>query len=355
MNTTPLLGAAFDSDVEAYAAVVRGALADLSTAQRELLVEDLEEHLAEIAAEVDGPLAERLGDPLTYAAELRSSAGFDALGSPRRARLHGRVDDWRAGVVRRLEAQRGWAPTVAFVPTLRPAWILLRGYLAVMLVSALVNDNSRYGFFPHLTNHLVELTGVAGIVLGVSASLWLDRRQRRGLGRFARCAIVLASAAVVIFGFDWALHVQSLDQGYDAGGQGELAPTPMATAAPADGQPTADLTSVTNLYAYGADGQPLDNVRLYDQDGQPIVLTDPWAGDPSVIRTHVLQTDGQLSDNAYPRKRELAPGVLGGMTSDKFTYDDAGNPTVFGSTPAATVPPLLLPTAAPLAPISGRS
>ena len=355
MNTTPLLGAEFDSDVEAYAAVVRGALADLSAAQRDLLVEDLEEHLTEIAAEIDGPLAERLGDPLTYAAELRSSAGFDALRSPRRARVHGRLNDLRAGVVRRLEAQRGWAPTVAFVPTLRPAWILLRGYLAVMLVSAVVNDNNRYGFFPHLTSHLVELTGMAGIVLGVSASLWLDRRQQRGLGRFARGAIILATAAVVIFAIDWALHVQSLDQGYDASSQGELAPVPMATAAPADGQPTSDLTSVSNIYAYGADGQPLANVRLYDQDGRPIVLTDPWAGDPSVIRTHVLQTDGQLSDNAYPRRRELVPGVLGGMTSDKFTYDDAGNPTVFGSTPAATVPPLLLPTAAPLAPISGRS
>ena len=56
MNTTPLLGAEFDSDVEAYAAVVRGALADLSAAQRDLLVEDLEEHLTEIAAEIDGQI-----------------------------------------------------------------------------------------------------------------------------------------------------------------------------------------------------------------------------------------------------------------------------------------------------------
>lgn len=345
MSTSPFVGATLASDVEAYAAVVRGALADLSAVQRELLVEDLEEHLAEIAAEIDGPLAERLGDPLRYAAELRASAGFDARGMSRRARLHNRVVGVRAELTRRLEAQRGWGPTVAFVRSLRPAWILLRGYLALMLASAVVNDNASGGFFPHLTSHLAGLTGIVAIVVGVYVSFWLDRRQQRGLGRIARCAIVTATVAMVIFAGNWALGVQAFDQAYDASSQSAQAPA-MAPAGPMtlpDGQTTSDLVSVTNIYAYGADGQPLDNVRLYDQDGHPIVLADPWAGDPSVIRTHVLQTDGQLSDNAYPLKRELDPVVAAGLTQDEFSFDEAGNPTVFGAPPAASVPPLLLP------------
>ena len=346
MNTTPMLLPEVASDVEAYAAIVRSALVDLSPAQRELLIEDLEEHLAEIAAEVDGPLAERLGDPLAYAAELRASAGF-AVGAPPR---HGRLATWagrrRAQARAQLEAQRGWAPTVAFLRTLRPAWVLLRGYLAVMLFSAAVNDNNQYGFLPHLTSHLAGFTGLVTVVVAVYGSLRLDRLERSGLRRAGRVAVLAASGVLVLFGADRMLLIQSLDQADASYSYAEPAPvaTPSQGAQPG-GQPTSDLTAITNIYAYGADGQPLDNVRLYDQVGHPIVLADPWFGDPSVLRTHVLQTDGQLSDNAYPIRRELAPG----QPQDQYKFDEAGALIEFGSTPAAVVPPLLVPTPAPTA------
>ena len=63
-------------DVATYGAAVRAALAlqtSLAESERESLLEDLEDHLAEVAGESDVPLQERLGKPDAYAAELRSA------------------------------------------------------------------------------------------------------------------------------------------------------------------------------------------------------------------------------------------------------------------------------------------
>ena len=61
------------SDVATYAASVRAALSDLPSDQAEILLEDLEDHLREIAAEAEGSLNERLGPPDQYAQELRTA------------------------------------------------------------------------------------------------------------------------------------------------------------------------------------------------------------------------------------------------------------------------------------------
>ena len=53
------------SDVATYAASVRAALSDLPSDQAAVLLEDLEDHLREIAAETGGTLTERLGPPGT--------------------------------------------------------------------------------------------------------------------------------------------------------------------------------------------------------------------------------------------------------------------------------------------------
>src|SRR5437667_8987751 len=70
-------------DVATYAASVRAALSDLPSDQAEVLLEDLEDHLREIAADAGGPLAERLGSPEQYAKELRAAYGAAQAGSRR--------------------------------------------------------------------------------------------------------------------------------------------------------------------------------------------------------------------------------------------------------------------------------
>src|ERR1700687_4491266 len=71
------------SDVAPYAASVRAALSDLPSDQADVLLEDLEDHLREIAAEAGGPLTERLGPPEQYAQELRAAYGAARVNTPR--------------------------------------------------------------------------------------------------------------------------------------------------------------------------------------------------------------------------------------------------------------------------------
>ena len=110
-------------DVATYAAAVRSALASLPDAERASLLEDLENHLAEVASESDLSLQERLGKPEDYAAELRSAYGageagkHDSAGSARQvvgavessignsgisriARLAARAAPWLVGPAR---------------------------------------------------------------------------------------------------------------------------------------------------------------------------------------------------------------------------------------------------------------
>jgi hypothetical protein len=59
------------NDVAGYAAAVRAALSTLPDGERDSLIEDLENHLAEVASESGLPLRERLGEPEEYAEELK--------------------------------------------------------------------------------------------------------------------------------------------------------------------------------------------------------------------------------------------------------------------------------------------
>ncbi|MGV9767766.1 HAAS signaling domain-containing protein, partial [Micromonospora tulbaghiae] len=62
-------------EITDYVDRVRAALADLPPGVRDELTEELPEHLAEVAAEGEGTLVDRLGTPEAYAAELRAAAG----------------------------------------------------------------------------------------------------------------------------------------------------------------------------------------------------------------------------------------------------------------------------------------
>jgi hypothetical protein len=88
-----------DADLAAYTAAVRARLADLPAAELDALAA----HLAEVAAESDQPLAERLGPPEVYAAELRAAFGARPEAAwwsavPRNLRFNRRVMVVVAGV-----------------------------------------------------------------------------------------------------------------------------------------------------------------------------------------------------------------------------------------------------------------
>jgi hypothetical protein len=130
-------------DVERFVAAVRAHFADLDPDEREDLLDGLEADTADLVAEQG---TQALGDPATYAAELRAAAGVPPAGPlPRRPRAVGAsVDRWLDGARRRWDAVATGLPgdPWGFALSLRPAWWLLRAYVAVQLVDLVLGDGS---------------------------------------------------------------------------------------------------------------------------------------------------------------------------------------------------------------------
>ncbi|MFI7618120.1 HAAS signaling domain-containing protein [Nonomuraea terrae] len=290
-----------------YAQAVRAALADHP--ERDELLEDLDEHLAEIAAETDQPLESRLGPPQAYAEELAAAYGE----RPQRVRRR-RVDPrgWAVGAHTRLMAQAPYRSFAGFLPELRPGWWVLRGYLLAMLL-LMVTDNG--GLVPG------DVVGWVVVAVAVWASVWFGRRSGRGR-RAGRVVAVTANALAVI-----AL-MAGLDLAASAGDR-----TQVAVARPEVWVRNASSDGVYNIKPYAKDGTPLADVYLYDQDGNPLIThperyghtVDRSCGEPILNRYPLPLIDEQ----AVPRDHR-------GMPRPAPSVCPAPGPT---ATPAATPDP----------------
>ncbi|RZU73316.1 putative membrane protein [Micromonospora kangleipakensis] len=273
-------------DIADYVDRVRAALADLPPAVRDELTEDLPEHLAEVAAEADGSLVDRLGEPEAYAAELRAAAGagepLGGRGGPDRriaAAAH-RARARLSGLDVRLGPLLGYAKASEFLRLLRPAWWVLRGWLAALLFSAALGEPS--GLLPRLGD-----SAVAGLFLlagGVLASVWLGHRSP-GLRGWPRRLLRLGTAALLLFSFAMLVNVDQNARSDEFGYQGVS---------------VGDrYDSVQDVFVYDSEGRLVENARLFDQNGVPIRLGYPSCVDPA-------QPDAALR-TGYPYCPQLAP------------------------------------------------
>ncbi|MDG4821009.1 hypothetical protein O7635_03970 [Asanoa sp. WMMD1127] len=298
----------------AYLDAVRRALTDLDPQARDELLEDLPEHLAEVAAEGEGTLAERLGPPEAYAAELRAAAG---LGTARAARG---FDDRLAAASRTARgalgrADRKLGPVVGygraseFLRLLRPAWWVLRGYLVAMLITVMTTGGG-FGLLPRLGGS--TLAAVLLLAVCVLASIWLGRREPT-LRPVPRAGIALAGVGLFIFG---AVGFGEADRG-----PGDREPVEIVSGNPYE--------YIQDVYVYDQDGRPLTNVFLFDQDGNPIQLGDPYR----CQEAYLYQTERGMTA-AYPYCPNRPP------------YQIAPRPGI-AETPQETVAPAPDPTAEP--------
>src|SRR5438093_7385235 len=268
------------NDVARYAAAVRGALSNLPAAKRDVVLEDLEDHLAEVAAESGLPLASRLGPPEEYAAELRAAygAGHQAsrLRFPRIRRL-------LRGALFQLSGWRTYQAVRDYLPELRPAWWVLRAYLAVIVLAVMLRGDQTIHPIPNpfTSGGILELIAMAaGIVVSVKLGRWSTTRKD-GLSWPLR-----AGNAIVALG------------GLIALGSMSTLPSWVDTYSAKAGMPDAYAASpITNIYAYTIDGRPLEGVLLYDQDGRPLVIDASGYG---IITDYPAATDGQPITNEYP-------------------------------------------------------
>jgi hypothetical protein len=308
-----------DPEVLAYARDVRAALADVPADQLADLLDDLEEHLAEVADDADGPLVARLGPPAGYAAELRRAAGL--AGPPAPA---GR--DRSAGLSRALARVRTSGPVTAvlgFLPELRPAWWVLRAWAALIAVDLVLWGRSSFPL-PDF-----GLGPVVGLVATAAAVTW---SVRRGLRARLRDGGRLRPLAVVGNGVLAVLTLIAVVAVADAPSEAQATSEAFAPGIDRTLQ-HEDGTPITNIHPYSPAGEPLAGVLLYDQDGRPIDNLAEHTGDG--LEVVPVPVSPPPPSNAFPQEQQVV------------TYDVHGVPVPVGPTPTPTSTPVPTPTAPP--------
>jgi hypothetical protein len=339
-------------DVAAFVAAVRARLADLTEEEREELLGGLEADLSERLAEGEADL----GDPATYAGELRAAAGLEVRrrrgwGSLHPARPFGEdVTALLDASRRRWEKEMAWRPWVTegwnVAKALRPAWWVLRAWLAVELLDLALGPSEYLTVVPSLGT---QFFGVLVLVVAVVVSslvgtgrLWVDvhapgqwlaRLVLLGLNLFA---LVIAFPSVLsAFPGAWDSHRLSDGAIYNDGRQSF--PPGLR-----DGN-----HYVRNVFAYDAEGRPLTGVQLYDQKGRPlaVVTQEPYLGSyrdaGSTVRTYPWFNGDQKLFNVFPlpvRAQHSRYPVRDPWSTSR--------PPVLPTGPLAVVPPVALPTAA---------
>ncbi|WP_106396256.1 HAAS signaling domain-containing protein [Actinocorallia populi] len=239
MTTTP---------VSEYAAAVRAALSDVPETDRSELLEDLEDHLTEVAGESDEPLETRLGTPESYAAELYAAylQRPDQQPAEKKKRNVFRAVDTRVAAFNARVNERfpGYEKTR---DDFRPAWWLLRGYLIAFAFWGF--ESGRLHPIPWNTFEWLVLAVI------VIASVALGYRVRDGRRSRPLNLVSLVAGLVACF-VAFAVLVVSDKNGDES-----------YVYSPVDYQPHSDLA---NIYPYTKDGKPLEGVLLYDQYGRPI-------------------------------------------------------------------------------------
>lgn len=336
MTSTTDFGATDSATLEAerYLREVAPHLAALPAEERADLLEDLAQHLREIAAEEGPPLAERLGPPEAYAAELLASAGVMTAAGPSvplLARASALVDrgraSWAGQELHRLR------------PVLRPAWWVLRAYLAVAVLATLQGHSPTPP--PALAGS--RTLGLVAVLAAIPLSARLGERPPRA--RSAHLLLAGANVALALYGISLLGDIQPTYVTYaDSNG-----PVPEANGGClADGAGNA----ITNLYAYDSEGRLLDPVLLYDQDGRPIDNLCPDVdGQGRRLSTEYRQdANGAPVINAFPRRQTaILPGYRlpngPGMPNPPMTTVPVR--------PPAVVVPRLSPTTTTVPPPSG--
>jgi hypothetical protein len=281
------------NDVATYAAAVRSALASLPEAERTSLLEDLENHLAEVAGESDLSLEERLGKPENYAAELRSAYGSASNPPNVQRRRPFRERSW--DLVKTAAGTPIYGELRALLPELRPGWWVLRAYLAVLGLAFIFRGDSNLRPIPNPFSS----GGLLQILATLVAIFISVRLGRRGVpvNRGLRWAALTVNAGIALFALPVLVsmgtggtYAWSSDNTYD----------PYLSSVSAGYYP-----GVTNIYPYSRDGKALKDVLLYDQNGNPLIAAS--SGD--VVTNVPTGADGLPIPNAYPLDQRDSNGL----------------------------------------------
>jgi hypothetical protein len=306
-----------EDEITFYVDAVGACLDDLPATLRHELLEDLPEHLAEVRAEAAGSLISRLGTPETYAAELRAAAGAVG-GFPDPPPTPDRLADLRATVLRelhrldtRIGPLLGYPHATEFLLLLRPAWWVLRGYLAAMVLALLLDDSGQpIGLLPRIGgSEVVALLLLGGAVL---ASVWIGRRPQP-LAPWPRYALYSGTVLLALIAVGGFFNADSTARGAHLQDANYVDP----------------YSGVEDVFVYDEQGRLLTGVRLFDQGGSPIRLG--YSSCPT-------SDEGMPEDATYPYCPENAPFRLPAPEGSTAARTPTASATVTASaTPTADV------------------
>jgi hypothetical protein len=311
--------ATVSAEIARFAEQVRAELADLSADDLDDLTDGLE---ADLAESLEEDPTRQLPDPVAYAIELRTAAGLPPEPEPEpepepgrglRGAVRGMTSGLRATrhqVAESLRAHPVTAGMLSFLESLRPAWWVLRAWVAYQLVT--VFFGSEGPVLPYEAGWWLVL-----LVLVVMSVQWGRGRWRNVWGLTPLIILGNVVAAVALLPLFAATHAWSAP--FDEEPYFEQSPD--HTDLVMHGKP------VSNIYAYGPDGKSLRGTQLFDQDGSPFDLPrdsifdvcpdgscDEQKPEPARLET------GESAWNVYPRTLvpmtynemgELVPGKPG--------------------------------------------
>ena len=265
-------------DAAAYLAALEHELSDLASDEREDLLEEVEASLLEID---EDPVA-RLGSPARFAAELRESAGLPPAPAPAPPAPP------RLPLRERLAASPTLRSARAFGRELAPIWWAARAYVVVLvLAAAFAAPVLKVGGIPRIGS-AEGGAALLGAALLVSVALGLAGRRRRlparSLGITVNVALMGCALFLLFYEFDRRVLT---GYSYD--------PAPIEAAQPLT--LSYDGAALNNVYVYDADGELLQDVRLYDDYGRPL---DVRYGDPDPTRRVLTDASGATAFNTFP-------------------------------------------------------
>ncbi|MFC3494995.1 HAAS signaling domain-containing protein [Glycomyces rhizosphaerae] len=274
MTTTPDRS----TEIASYLAAVERHLNDLPTHIRQDLMSELDAHLTEVAADLEpgAALRDLLGSPEAYARELRDTAEVDK--EPVAKRMRRKFSETAAPALARVRTaadryavSTGYADSAELRERLRPGWWVLRGAIVAALfvywLSAAQYGVTGFSIFGSLPGLLLM---VAVLLVCVWASMRLGAKSTEWRGRRRRWMIAGGIAIVALAGyqFSWLL-TGNLPVRYIESASDEV----------------DSYAYISDVYAYDENGNLLTGVYLFDQDGNPLWIGDPYAcpiatGDP---------------------------------------------------------------------------
>ncbi|MFS4505504.1 hypothetical protein ACMA46_04635 [Clavibacter sp. Sh2141] len=298
---------ALDSRIQAFAAAVRARLDDLDLEDVDDLTGGLEADLQEEAADHDGAL--ELGDPVRYADELRTSAGLperaaEAAATSPLAQLRDGIRERGRAMHAGIRANGELSAILDLVILFRPVWWLLRAWAGYLCIVTVV-----FGGFSVLPgNPLAWALLLVLVVISVQwgRGRWLPSAPARALKTGVSAITAVSLVVLIPVAIDEMVRDPYVDASY--------APSPEPGL-------SLDGKAVTNLFAYDAEGNPLDRVQLFDQDGEPLTTVSGIEQDGRVMDPttgeYLSPADGAW--NVFPLERDLLALSDGSATAGSGT------------------------------------